>query len=96
MQHAVAYQSQTSCIGLVTQLKSKKIQNCAGSIHHHKPVSKTSLEFRLRCVPYSTKYYRFILRYIACSGGLLCFVSIFTPIAHLQLNKFEQRVWKSF
>jgi hypothetical protein len=55
MQHALAYQSQTSCIDLVTQLKSKKIQNCADNIHHHKPVSKISLEFRLRCVPYSTK-----------------------------------------
>jgi hypothetical protein len=27
----------------------------------------------------------------AHSGGLLLFDSIFTPIAHLQSNKFEQR-----
>jgi hypothetical protein len=73
-------------------IKSKKIQICVGNIHHHKPVSKTSLEFRLRCVPYSTKYYRFILCYIARSGGLLLYVSILTSIAHLQSNKFEQWV----
>jgi hypothetical protein len=72
-------------------IKSKKFQICAGNIHHHKPVSKTSLKFRLRCVPYSTKYYRFILCYIAHSGGLLLFVSILTSIAQLQSNKFEQR-----
>jgi hypothetical protein len=72
-------------------IKSKKIQNCAGNIHHHKPVSKTSLEFRLRCVPYSTKYYRFILHYNARSGGLLLFISILTPIVQLQPNRFEQR-----
>jgi hypothetical protein len=71
--------------------KSKKIQICAGNIHHHKPVSKTSLEFWLRCVPYSTKYYRFILRYNARSGGLLRFVSISTPIDQLQPNRFGQR-----
>jgi hypothetical protein len=72
-------------------IKSKKIQICAGNIHHHKPMSKTSLEFRLRCVPYSTKYYRFILCYIARSGVLLLFVSILTSIVQLQSNKFEQR-----
>jgi hypothetical protein len=76
-------------------LKSKKIQICASNIHHHQPVSKTCLEFRLRCVPYSTKYYRFILCYIARSGGLLLFVSILTSIAQLQSNKFEQRVLES-
>jgi hypothetical protein len=54
-------------------------------------MSKTSLEFRITSVPYSTKYYRFIWRYNARSGGLLLFISIFTPIAHLQFNKFEQR-----
>jgi hypothetical protein len=54
-------------------------------------MSKTSQDFRLRCVPYSTNYYRLILCYIARSGGLLLFVSILTSIAQLQSNKFEKR-----